>query len=72
MIATYTPLCFDRQSRRDHQFLLYVLPVLVLGAVLVMVWLLGLWSVPTLYLYWQWSTMRANPMAWRRSIAAKG
>ena len=72
VIATYTPLCFDRQSRRDHQFLLYVLPVLVLGAVLVMVWLLGLWSVPTLYLYWQWSTMRANPMAWRRSIAAKG
>lgn len=54
VIATYTRLGFDRQSRREHRFLLYVLPALVLAGVLALVWLLGIWAVPTLYFYWQW------------------
>jgi len=54
VIATYTRLCFDRASRREHRFLLYILPALVLGGVLLMIFGLGLWTVPTLYLYWQW------------------
>jgi len=54
VIATFTRLCFDRNGRREHRFLLLGLPVLVLAAVLLMVASLGLWTVPTLYLYWQW------------------
>jgi hypothetical protein len=54
VIATYTRLGFDRRCRREHAFLIYLLPVLVLAGVLAMIFVLGPWSVPTLYLYWQW------------------
>ncbi len=54
VVSTYTRLAFDRASRREHFFLVYVLPLLVLAAVLLMIVTLGMWSVPTLYLYWQW------------------
>src|SRR3546814_263402 len=54
VIATYTRLCFDAASRRQHAFLLFGLPPLVLGAVVLLAAGLGTWTVPTLYLYWQW------------------
>jgi hypothetical protein len=54
VIATYTRLGFDRRSRREHQFLLYGLPLLVLAGVLLLILALGIWSIPTLYFYWQW------------------
>ncbi len=54
VISTYTRLAFDPASRREHRFLIYILPFIILAGVLLMIATLGLWSVPTLYLYWQW------------------
>lgn len=54
VIATYTRLCFDAESRRRHSFLLFGLPPLVFGAVALLALGVGLWTIPTIYLYWQW------------------
>jgi hypothetical protein len=54
VIATYTRLCFDRASRQEHGFLLWGLPFIVLTGTLALTFGLGLWSVVTLYFYWQW------------------
>ena len=54
VISTFTRLAFDGQSRREHAFLLYGLPPLVLAGVLLMAGTLGFWSLATLYFYWQW------------------
>ncbi len=54
VIATYTRLCFDRESFRQHRFVLLWLPFLVLGATLALAMGLGLWVIGSVYLYWQW------------------
>lgn len=54
VIATYTRLCFDAESRRQHAFLLYGLPPLVVVGTLLVAVGLGAWAIPTIYLYWQW------------------
>lgn len=54
VVATYTRLCFDRESFREHAFLILVLPVLVILAVLALVGVIGFWTLATVYLYWQW------------------
>jgi hypothetical protein len=54
VIATYTRLCFDGASARQHRFLLLWLPFLVLGAALGLAMGLGLWVLGSVYLYWQW------------------
>jgi hypothetical protein len=52
--ATFTRLCFDRASFREHRFLLLGLPLLVLAATAALFFGLGAWSLISLYLYWQW------------------
>jgi hypothetical protein len=54
VIATYTRLCFDRESFRQYRFFVLVLPFIVFGATLAMVQGVGVWVVTSLYLYWQW------------------
>jgi hypothetical protein len=54
VIATYTRLCFDRESLHTHPFLLWGLPFIVLAGTLALANGLGLWSLTTLYFYWQW------------------
>lgn len=54
VVATYTRLCFDAQGFRDYRFHLFVTPVIVLGVVLFLMGVVGAWTIPTLYLYWQW------------------
>jgi len=54
VIATYTRLCFDTASFRQHRFVLFGLPPLVFAAVLLIAAGLGAWAIPTIYLYWQW------------------
>ncbi len=54
VIATYTRLCFDRESFAQHRFLLFWLPPLVLVATLAVGLGLGVWVISTVYLYWQW------------------
>jgi hypothetical protein len=53
-IATFTRLCFDRASARQYRLFLTVLPVAVCAVTAAMALGLGIWSVVTLYLYWQW------------------
>ena len=54
VIATYTRLCFDRGSLRQHRFLILWLPFLVLGVTLALAMGFGLWVLGSIYLYWQW------------------
>ena len=54
VVATGTRLCFDRRSLREHRFLVFGLPPLVLLGTLAAIWGLGPWSITTTYLYWQW------------------
>lgn len=54
VISTFTRILFDRDSFSQYWFLVTVLPVIVIVAVVAMAWGLGVWSVVSLYLYWQW------------------
>ena len=54
VIATYTRLCFDRESFRDHRFLVLGLPFLVLAGVIAASSSAGFWVLATVYFYWQW------------------
>jgi hypothetical protein len=54
VIATFTRLCCGQADRRAHRFLIYGLPPIVIVGVILMIASIGLWTVPTLYLYWQW------------------
>lgn len=54
VVATFTRLAFDTESFKSHRFLVLVLPVIVLGGVVGLVYAVGGWVLPTLYLYWQW------------------
>ena len=44
VVSTFTRLCFDVQSFRQHRFLILGLPVLVLLAVVALVSSVGLWT----------------------------
>jgi hypothetical protein len=54
VIATYTRLCFDRASARAHWSLLTWVPLAIVAAVLALTWGVGLWTLTSIYLYWQW------------------
>jgi len=54
VIATYTRLCFDRESFRQHRFALFYLPPMVLAATFAVGLGFGIWTIVTVYLYWQW------------------
>ena len=54
VISTFTRLCFDKQSLRQHTFLVFGLPPLVLAGTLGIAFGIGIWTITTVYLYWQW------------------
>ncbi len=54
LIATYTRLSFDSESFARYKPLMTWLPVAVIGGVLAMTIGIGAWTLPTVYLYWQW------------------
>lgn len=54
VVATYTRLCFDRESFRQNRFLVLWLPLLVLAGVFGLAHGVGVWTLVTIYLYWQW------------------
>ncbi|MBV6658118.1 MAG: hypothetical protein KI785_10170 [Devosiaceae bacterium] len=54
VISTYTRLCFDKQSFKEHQFLIIWLPMIVLAAVWAIGNGIGVWALLTIYFYWQW------------------
>ena len=54
VIATYTRIASDTQTIREYRFLVFVLPVLVLGAVVAILNVFGAVAIASIYLYWQW------------------
>ena len=54
VIATYTRLCFDRESFRNSRFLIFGLLPLVALATAAVAALVGAWAVVSIYFYWQW------------------
>ncbi|MBT5074823.1 MAG: hypothetical protein HOJ34_01825 [Kordiimonadaceae bacterium] len=54
VISTYTRLCFDKESFKEHRFVLFVLPILVFTCVAGLGIGVGLWTITSIYLYWQW------------------
>jgi hypothetical protein len=54
VVSTFTRLCFDKESARQHRFLIFQLPVIVLVFCIAAGWGIGFWILSTTYLYWQW------------------
>ena len=54
VVSTFTRLVFDRASFQEHRFLVIQLPLIVIAVTFLVVWQIGLWVLPTVYLYWQW------------------
>ncbi len=54
VMSTYSRICFDRKSFRENGWLIYVLMPAVAAATMILPWQLGLWSIVTVYFYWQW------------------
>ncbi len=70
VIATYTRICFDKQSFSENKFMLIgLLPMVVLGT-LAVVWIAGLWIIVTIYFYWQW--WHYSRQSWGISRAYRG
>ncbi|NQZ14733.1 MAG: hypothetical protein HRT94_07925 [Alphaproteobacteria bacterium] len=54
VISTFTKLAGTKKDREQNKFLIYELPFLVFGAVVALYMGLGIWSVVTIYFFWQW------------------
>ncbi len=54
VIATFTKLGGTPQDRAENKFLIYYLPFIVVGAVAVLGFTVGVWSIFTIYFFWQW------------------
>lgn len=54
VISTYTRLVFDKDSFNEHKKLVLYLPIAVAVCVTATAMTAGLWSLATIYLYWQW------------------
>lgn len=54
VVSTFTRLCFDRDSFREHRFLVIELPLIVITVTIAATSVFGMWILATTYLYWQW------------------
>ena len=54
VIATFTRLCFDRESYEERRWMILHLVPAVAVATILLAWSVGIWAVVTLYFYWQW------------------
>jgi len=77
VIATFTRLTFDSDSLRQHRFLVFGLPPLLLGLVMALNGWLGAEAVMTVYFYWQWfhytrQSYGVERMYWRKAGAGDG
>jgi hypothetical protein len=52
--ATFTRVCFDSESFKNHRSMVLILPFAVAIVVLALLTGFGLWLIATIYLYWQW------------------
>lgn len=70
VISTYTRLCFDRKSFAQHWPLLLVLLPAVTIATLAIAHGFGLWTIISVYFYWQW--FHYTRQSWGISRAYRG
>jgi hypothetical protein len=70
VIATYTRLCFDRKSFSEHWPLLVGLLPVVAIATLAVAYSFGLWTIVSIYFYWQW--FHYTRQSWGISRAYRG
>jgi len=54
VISTFTKLAGTKSDRAENSFLIYQLPILVLAGVIGLYLAFGIWSVVTIYFFWQW------------------
>lgn len=54
VISTFTKLAGTKEDRTQNQFLIYILPLFVLLGVATLATTIGIWSIVTVYLFWQW------------------
>lgn len=54
VISTFTKLAGTQADRQENKFFLYQLPWIVLGVVLCLSLTIGIWSIVTIYFFWQW------------------
>ena len=54
VVATYSRVCFNSRSLRDHRFLMMGVPIVLLAFSFALAFGLGLWALMTIYFYWQW------------------
>lgn len=54
VVSTFTRLAFDAQNIRTYRFFVFGLPPIVFGVTFLLAFSIGVWSIATLYLYWQW------------------
>lgn len=54
VIATFTKLAGTADDRKENAFLIYWLPLIVLTGVIGLYNVLGIWSIVTVYFFWQW------------------
>ncbi|RVA03349.1 hypothetical protein EN932_32180 [Mesorhizobium sp. M7A.F.Ca.US.002.01.1.1] len=70
VIATYTRLCFDRKSFAEHWPLLVILLPAVTVGTLAVAYGFGLWTIVSVYFYWQW--FHYTRQSWGISRAFRG
>ena len=54
VVSTFTRIAFDKSSLLQHRFLVFGLPIIVLGGAFAVADLIGVWALSSTYLYWQW------------------
>ena len=54
VISTYTRLCFDKASFREHRSLIVHLVPVIAAITILLAWVVGIWVIVTIYFYWQW------------------
>ncbi len=54
VVATYTRLCFDRESFQTYRGLVTWLPMVLLAGTLGFATAIGPWILTSIYFYWQW------------------
>jgi hypothetical protein len=54
VISTFTRLAFDKESLQQNRFFIFVLPFIVFATTFGVASTLGIWTITSVYLYWQW------------------
>lgn len=54
VISTFTKLAGTKEDRQENRFLIYYLPLIVLGATMALGMAIGIWAIITVYFFWQW------------------